>query len=126
MKRKIIDQCLDKTDLLFKDQSAAAKNQFVDELVSKVGYINLFPFFTGILKEEEYEEGQRQKIIDVRKKIISVIGDTELLLSEDGIRSLSISDPLYGTLDNYWRGAVWLPINFMVLRACKKYYWADE
>lgn len=47
----------------------------------------------------------------------------DLLLSEDGIRSLSISDPEYGTLDNYWRGAVWMPINYLILRACKRFYW---
>ena len=52
--------------------------------------------------------------------------DPELLMSEDGLRSLSISDPSYGTLDNYWRGPVWMPINYLVLRACKKYYSNDE
>lgn len=53
------------------------------------------------------------------------MSDEKLLLSKDGLRSLSFSDPLYGTDDNYWRGAVWLPINYMVLRACKTYYWND-
>ena len=51
--------------------------------------------------------------------------DEKLLLAEDGLRSLSLSDELYGTDDNYWRGAVWLPINYLVLRACKLYYWED-
>lgn len=46
-------------------------------------------------------------------------------MSEDGLRSLSFSDELYGTDENYWRGAVWLPINYLVLRACKLYYWND-
>jgi len=52
--------------------------------------------------------------------------DPELLFSEDGIRSLSKDDPSYGTLDNYWRGPVWMPINYLILRACKKHYWQDE
>jgi hypothetical protein len=56
MRRKIMDECLDPHDLLFKDQSVAAKNQYVDELVTRVGYINLFPFFTGVLREELYAE----------------------------------------------------------------------
>lgn len=47
-------------------------------------------------------------------------------MSEDGLRSLSISDKHYGTEENYWRGAVWMPINYMVLRACKLYYWDDD
>jgi mannosyl-oligosaccharide glucosidase len=48
--------------------------------------------------------------------------DPNILWSDDGIRSLSISDNLYGKGDNYWRGAIWMPINYMILRACKLYY----
>jgi mannosyl-oligosaccharide glucosidase len=48
--------------------------------------------------------------------------DERQLLSEDGLRSLSKADISYGTLDNYWRGPVWMPINYLVLRACKKFY----
>ena len=29
---------------------------------------------------------------------------------------------MYGTDDNYWRGPVWMPIQFMILRACQKYH----
>ena len=56
MRRKIMSECLDPSDLLFKDQSVAAKNQYIDELVTRVGYINLFPFFTGVLREELYPQ----------------------------------------------------------------------
>mgnify|MGYP000592644317 CR=1 FL=1 len=63
---------------------------------------------------------------DVRKKVISIMMDPEQLMSEDGLRSLSFSDQSYGTLDNYWRGPVWMPINYLVLRACKKYYSDDK
>jgi mannosyl-oligosaccharide glucosidase len=44
-------------------------------------------------------------------------------MSKGGIRSLSLSDSDYASEENYWRGAVWMPINYMILRACKKYYW---
>lgn len=54
------------------------------------------------------------------------MSDEKRLLAEDGLRSLSYSDELYGTDENYWRGAVWMPINYMVLRACKKYYWSVD
>ena len=91
-----------------------------------MGYISLFPFFTGALREEEFELEQRDKVKAVRNKLIEVMMDPGLLLSEDGLRSLSISDTSYGTLDNYWRGPVWLPINYLVLRACKKFYSEDE
>lgn len=88
-----------------------------------MGYINLFPFFTGMLKEEEGGDGEMR--VRALRRCLEIMGDEKLLLSEDGLRSLSLSDPLYGTDDNYWRGAVWLPINYMVLRACKLYYWND-
>ena len=52
MARKIYDECLDTKDLIFKDQIIKAKNEFVDELVTKVGYISLFPFFLGILDDK--------------------------------------------------------------------------
>ena len=48
--------------------------------------------------------------------------DPQQLWSGDGIRSLSMSDPMHGSGDNYWRGAVWMPINYLILRACKLYY----
>jgi mannosyl-oligosaccharide glucosidase len=127
MRKKILDECLDPVDLLFKDQIVKAKNEYVDALVSKVGYINLFPFFTGVLDDKQYEdEHMKEHVMLVRKKLVEIMMDPDLLMSEDGLRSLSFSDPLYGTLDNYWRGAVWMPINYLVLRACRKFYWQDE
>ena len=128
MAKKILDECLDKTDLIFKDQVVKAKNEFIDTLVTKIGYISLFPFFTGVLddslykNEKEFSKEYRDKVREVRKKLVEVMMDPSQLLSEDGIRSLSFSDPLYGTLDNYWRGAVWMPINYLILRACKRHY----
>lgn len=59
------------------------------------------------------------------KSAVKIMSDEKLLFSEDGLRSLSISDELYGTDDNYWRGAIWMPINYMILRACKLYYWEE-
>lgn len=88
-----------------------------------MGYINLFPFFTGVLREELYSPEQRQTVQAVLAKLVTIMGDTAQLLSEGGIRSLSLGDSEYGTLDNYWRGSVWLPINYMVLRACRLYHW---
>lgn len=51
MQLKIYEECLDPIDLIFKDQIVKAKNQYIDQLVTKVGYIGLFPFFTGVLRE---------------------------------------------------------------------------
>jgi hypothetical protein len=52
-----------------------AKNQYVNELVTKIGYINLFPFFTGLLREDLHDESKRETVSAVLSKIVSVIGD---------------------------------------------------
>ncbi len=48
--------------MLFKDLSIKGKNAYIDQHVTKLGYINLFPFFTGMLLEEDYEEKYRVKV----------------------------------------------------------------
>lgn len=50
IRKKILSECLDPKDFLFKDQAIAAKNEIINELVTRTGYISLFPFFTGILR----------------------------------------------------------------------------
>lgn len=76
-----------------------------------------------MLSADFYSNGFEEESL---KKCLQIMTDESLLLSQDGLRSLSFSDELYGTEENYWRGAVWLPINYMVLRACKLYYWNHE
>ncbi|MFN9909860.1 MAG: MGH1-like glycoside hydrolase domain-containing protein [bacterium] len=44
------------------------------------------------------------------------------MFSVGGIRSLSFADQYYGTGDNYWRGSVWININYMFLRGVNKHY----
>jgi mannosyl-oligosaccharide glucosidase len=39
-----------------------------------------------------------------------------------GLRSLSTEDSYYGKDENYWRSPVWININYLTLRALKKYY----
>lgn len=102
---------LDPQDNLFKDISVS-KSHNINEFVTHIGYINLFPFMMGMLAENS----------EPFNKVVEAMRDPNLLWSSDGIRSLSKSDKLYGTGDNYWRGAVWMPINYMILRACKLYY----
>jgi mannosyl-oligosaccharide glucosidase len=56
-------------------------------------------------------------------RTIEIMLDEDVLMSQGGLRSLSVKDKHYASEENYWRGASWLPINFMVLRAARKYYW---
>lgn len=106
-------------DLIFKDQVVKGKTEFVDQHVTKIGYISLFPFLTGALDEKPFEVSDledenlfsqeertklkelraalfpasaREQVKEVRRKIVEIMMDPDLLMSEDGIRSLSISD----------------------------------
>ena len=47
----------------------------------------------------------------------------EFLYTKYGLRSLSKSDVLYNTGENYWKGPIWVNFNYLVLRAMKVYYW---
>jgi mannosyl-oligosaccharide glucosidase len=44
------------------------------------------------------------------------------MLSKAGIRSLSKKDQFYLYRSNYWRGAVWINVNYLVLRGIFKNY----
>ena len=49
--------------------------------------------------------------------ILDLLRDPDHLWSPYGIRSLSASHPSFGTGENYWKGPIWLPMNYMVLQA---------
>jgi mannosyl-oligosaccharide glucosidase len=70
------------------------------------GYISLFPFLLGLLPYDSPKLG----------KVLDLMADPEHLWSEFGLRSLSKSDPLYGTAENYWRGPVWVNVNYLAVR----------
>src|SRR5690606_3070718 len=37
------------------------------------------------------------------------------------IRSLSKSDELFGTGENYWRGPIWINLNYLIVKALYRY-----
>jgi mannosyl-oligosaccharide glucosidase len=76
-----------------------------NSLVCHKGYISLFPFLTGLIEPESDKLGH----------ILNLLGDENELWSEFGIRSLSKSDELYGTAENYWRGPIWMNINYLAV-----------
>ena len=49
--------------------------------------------------------------------MLQAIRDPERLWSDYGIRSLSKIHPLYGQGENYWRGPVWIPLNYLALQS---------
>jgi mannosyl-oligosaccharide glucosidase len=70
------------------------------------GYVSLLPFLTGLMGPESPRLGA----------ILDLIKNPDELWSEYGIRSLSKSDEFYGTGENYWRGPIWINMNYLILK----------
>jgi mannosyl-oligosaccharide glucosidase len=84
----------------------------VEQHVCHVGYISLFPFLHGLIDENSVQT----------KRTLELIKDPEQLWTSFGIRSLSAEHGLYGQGENYWRGPIWINMNYLILRALKEYY----
>ena len=74
------------------------------------GYISLFPFLLGLLPPDSPH----------LTPILDLIYSPDELWSPYGIRSLSVSHPLFGQGENYWRGPIWMQMNYMALSALYK------
>ncbi len=75
-----------------------------------IGYINLFPLFFGDFGKEELGD------------LFKYLNDKNEFMSDYGIRSLVKNDLLYHTGDDYWRGKIWIQINYLTLSGLYKYY----
>ncbi|KAG5645845.1 hypothetical protein DXG03_005187 [Asterophora parasitica] len=79
------------------------------------GYLSLFPFFLSLLSPTSPKLGH----------ILDLLHDPEHLWSQYGIRSLSASHPDFGKGENYWKGPIWVQMNYLVLRALHTTYAAQ-
>lgn len=89
------------------------------KLVNHFGYINLFPMLLRLLPSDS----------DELRIILDKLDNPRLLWTQYGLRSLSASDPIYNKQNTptdapYWRGAIWVNINYMCLQAL--YYYSHE
>ena len=75
-----------------------------------IGYINLFPLFFG----DNYKENLGD--------LFKYLNNKNEFMSDYGIRSLVKNDLLYHTGDDYWRGKIWIQINYLTLSGLYKYY----
>jgi len=97
-------------DLHWSDKAKTYCDATIDDYeehahVCHKGYISLFPFLTGLVDKDSKRLGA----------ILDLIDDRAELWSEYGIRSLSKSDEFYHTAEDYWRGPVWMPINYLAV-----------
>ncbi|QLL32942.1 hypothetical protein HG536_0D04640 [Torulaspora globosa] len=76
------------------------------------GYISLLPFALKLVPLDSPK----------LKHILSLMSDPEGIFSEYGLLSLSRRDEYFGTAENYWRGPVWLNINYLCLDALTYYF----
>nr|CAG4717372.1 unnamed protein product [Naegleria fowleri] len=86
-------------------------NETRPEFSPHIGYISLFPFLLDVVDFEK-----NPTLFDhVLNTIIR-----ERLWTPFGLSSLSRTDPMFGTRENYWRGPIWININYLTLRALNK------
>ncbi|KAA1099946.1 Processing alpha glucosidase I [Puccinia graminis f. sp. tritici] len=76
------------------------------------GYISIFPFLLGLVPHDSPK----------LKYILEDIRDPNGIWSDFGIRSLAKSDEFFGKNENYWRGPIWIPMNYMALNSLYTIY----
>jgi mannosyl-oligosaccharide glucosidase len=74
--------------------------------VCHIGYVSLMPFLVGLLEHDHPNLGH----------VLDMIRDEKKLWSHYGLRSLSLSDEFYGKDENYWRGPIWINVNFLAIQ----------
>ena len=74
------------------------------------GYLSIFPMLLGLLPPDSPHLGA----------ILDTVRDPEHLWSPYGLRSLSLSHPEFGKGENYWKGPIWIQMNYLALQSLYK------
>lgn len=90
----------------------APRLQFVEHF----GYVSLFPFLLRLLAPDNPALG----------KLLTDLRNPALLWTDYGLRSLSRDSPMYHEFNTetdppYWRGAIWINVNYLAVKALHHY-----
>lgn len=88
-------------------------DKFVD---TSFGYVSLFPFIHRLINPHSFQ----------LKKILQDIQKPEFLWTSYGLRSLAKISPMYMKYNTehdppYWRGAIWMNLNYLTVAALDHY-----
>lgn len=75
------------------------------------GYVSLFPMLLQLLPMDSPK----------LPHLLSLLRDEDTMWSDYGVLSLAKTDPFFMTKENYWRGNIWLPMNFLIARSLHYY-----
>jgi glycogen debranching enzyme len=81
-----------------------------DKKVCHKGYVSIFPLLLGLVPRDSPHLGP----------LLDIMSDPAHLWSDYGLRSLSKSDPYYSQGENYWRGPIWINMNYLALSSLYK------
>nr|POE76652.1 putative mannosyl-oligosaccharide glucosidase [Quercus suber] len=104
IRRNVDDLHWSEKDKTYCDATVDAYEESVH--ICHKGYISIFPFMTGLV-------GPNHEHVSA---MLDLIANEDELWSPHGIRSLSKSDELYGTDENYWRSPVWMNMNYLIVK----------
>jgi len=92
--------------------AASSSIHYIEESyqVCHRGYLSIFPLLLGIIPPDSPR----------LKPVLDLIRSPEHLWSPYGLRSLSASHPLFGQGENYWRGPLWIQMNYLALNSLFK------
>ncbi|KAJ1976212.1 Processing alpha glucosidase I [Dimargaris verticillata] len=76
------------------------------------GYVTLFPLLLGLVPPSSPK----------LNALLELMHDPQHLWSPFGLRSLSKADQYFNTGEVYWRGSIWLNINYLALAALHQHY----
>ncbi|CAN1794618.1 Mannosyl-oligosaccharide glucosidase GCS1 [Linum perenne] len=113
---------------VIRDENNHARRELVREvlerpelrLVPHVGFVSLFPFMGKIIPPDSW----------ILEKQLDMISNRRVLWSDYGLRSLARSSSIYMKRNTehdapYWRGPIWMNMNYMALSALHHYSRVD-